>query len=142
MGRNNETDTHSKQWLHPGEGICVLRSMVDCSVQNYCTVKVCSIRRLVHKYIFNTHTQNIDEIPTDLKTLYKTVWEISQRTLIDMAADRGAYIDQSQSFNVHMAEANFGKLTSMHFYSWKKVGDSPCVPSLLSVPIHCSLQYI
>ncbi len=49
------------------------------------------------------------------------MWEISQRTLIDMAADRGAYIDQSQSFNVHMAEANFGKLTSMHFYAWEKV---------------------
>ena len=66
--------------------------------------------------------QNIDEIPDDLKKLYKTVWEISQRTLINMAADRGAFIDQSQSFNVHIAEPNFGKLTSMHFYAWKKVG--------------------
>jgi len=56
-----------------------------------------------------------------MKKLYKTVWEISQRTLIDMVADRGAYIDQSQSFNVHIAEPNFGKLTSMHFYAWKKV---------------------
>ena len=65
--------------------------------------------------------QNIEEIPDDLKQLYKTVWEISQRALIDMAADRGAYIDQSQSFNVHIAEPNFGKLTSMHFYAWKKV---------------------
>ena len=57
------------------------------------------------------------------KTLYayfKKVWEISQRTLIDMAADRGAFIDQSQSFNVHMAEPSFAKLTSMHFYAWKK----------------------
>ena len=52
------------------------------------------------------------------------MWEISQRTLIDMAADRGAYIDQSQSFNVHIAEPNFGKLTSMHFYAWKKVSVS------------------
>lgn len=67
------------------------------------------------------HTQHIDEIPDDLKKLYKTVWEISQKTLINMAADRGAYIDQSQSFNVHMAETNFGKLTSMHFYGWRKV---------------------
>lgn len=68
----------------------------------------------------NGSIQNIDGIPNDLKKLYKTVWEISQRTLIDMAADRGAYIDQSQSFNVHMAEVNYGKLTSMHFYGWKK----------------------
>ena len=66
-------------------------------------------------------SQHIEEIPDDLKQLYKTVWEISQRALIDMAADRGAFIDQSQSFNVHIAEPNFGKLTSMHFYAWKKV---------------------
>ena len=66
-------------------------------------------------------TQNIKEIPADLKPLYKTVWELSQRTLIDMCADRGAFIDQSQSFNVHIPDPNFGKLTSMHFYAWKKV---------------------
>ncbi|XP_028404847.1 ribonucleoside-diphosphate reductase large subunit-like [Dendronephthya gigantea] len=64
--------------------------------------------------------QDIDGIPDDLKRLYKTVWEISQKRLIDMAADRGAYIDQSQSFNVHMGDINYGKLTSMHFYGWKK----------------------
>jgi ribonucleoside-diphosphate reductase subunit M1 len=68
----------------------------------------------------NGSVQNIDEVPDDLKVLYKTVWEISQKTLINMAADRGAFIDQSQSFNVHMAEPNYGKLTSMHFYGWKK----------------------
>lgn len=55
-----------------------------------------------------------------LKALYKTVWEIKQRVLVDMAADRGAYIDQSQSFNVHMSDPNYGKLTSLHFYTWKK----------------------
>ena len=60
------------------------------------------------------------DIPPRLKQLYKTVWEIKQRTLVDMAADRGAYIDQSQSFNVHMSDPNFGKLTSLHFYTWKK----------------------
>jgi ribonucleotide reductase alpha subunit len=54
-----------------------------------------------------------------LKSLYKTVWEIKQRVLVDMAADRGAFIDQSQSFNVHMSDPNFGKLTSLHFYTWK-----------------------
>ena len=59
------------------------------------------------------------DIPADLKALYKTVWEIKQRVLVDMAAGRGAFIDQSQSFNVHMADANYGKLTSLHFYAWK-----------------------
>lgn len=59
-------------------------------------------------------------IPMGLKALYKTVWEIKQRILVDMAADRGAFIDQSQSFNVHMSDPNFGKLTSLHFYTWKK----------------------
>ena len=68
----------------------------------------------------NGSVQNIDEIPQNIKEIYKTVWEIKQRELIDMAADRGAYIDQSQSFNVHMQNPNFGKLTSMHFYAWKK----------------------
>ena len=68
----------------------------------------------------NGSVQNIDEIPDNLKKLYKTVYEISQKTIIDMAADRGAFIDQSQSLNIHMLNVNFGKLTSMHFYAWKK----------------------
>ncbi|KAL4450647.1 hypothetical protein ABPG77_001003 [Micractinium sp. CCAP 211/92] len=67
----------------------------------------------------NGSVQALD-IPDNLKALYKTVWEIKQRVLVDMAADRGAYIDQSQSFNVHMSDPNFGKLTSLHFYAWKK----------------------
>ena len=68
----------------------------------------------------NGSVQNIPTIPQDIKDLYKTVWEISQKTIIDMAADRGAYICQSQSLNIHLQEPNFGKLTSMHFYAWKK----------------------
>jgi len=64
--------------------------------------------------------QSIDEIPRDIKELYRTVWEMKQRTMIDMSADRGAFIDQSQSFNVFIADPNFGKLTSMHFYAWNK----------------------
>ena len=64
----------------------------------------------------NGSVQQIEEIPQDLKDLYKTVWEISQKKLIDMAADRGAFIDQSQSFNVHMRNVSRSKLTSMHFY--------------------------
>jgi ribonucleoside-diphosphate reductase alpha subunit len=68
----------------------------------------------------NGSVQQIPEIPADLKTLYRTSWEIKQRSLIDMAADRGAFIDQSQSFNVFVQDPNYGKLSSMHFYGWKK----------------------
>jgi ribonucleoside-diphosphate reductase alpha chain len=68
----------------------------------------------------NGSVQNIQEVPQHLKDLYKTAWEISQKAIIDQAADRGAYICQSQSLNIHMENANFGKLTSMHFYGWEK----------------------
>jgi ribonucleoside-diphosphate reductase alpha chain len=68
----------------------------------------------------NGSVQNIAEIPQNIKDLYKTVWEISQKTIMDMSADRGAYICQSQSLNIHIKDPNFGKLTSMHFYAWKK----------------------
>lgn len=64
--------------------------------------------------------QKIAAIPKDIKDLYKTVWEIKQKTIIDQAADRGAFICQSQSLNIHMAEPTTAKLTSMHFYAWKK----------------------
>ncbi len=67
----------------------------------------------------NGSIQGIERIPEDLKSLYKTVWEISQKAVIDHAAGRGPYIDQGQSMNVHMQEPNFGKLSSMHFYAWK-----------------------
>jgi ribonucleotide reductase alpha subunit len=62
--------------------------------------------------------------------LGRTVWEIKQRTIVDMAADRGAFIDQSQSLNIHLENPNFGKLTSLHFYTWRKVSrllDKPTV---------------
>lgn len=68
----------------------------------------------------NGSVQNISEIPQNIKDLYKTVWEISQKAIIEMAADRGAYVCQSQSMNIHIQDPNFGKLTSMHFYAWKK----------------------
>ncbi len=68
----------------------------------------------------NGSIQDIPEIPENIKELYRTVWEISQKSIIDMAADRGAYICQSQSMNIHLTDANFGKMTSMHFYAWKK----------------------
>lgn len=68
----------------------------------------------------NGSIQNIPEIPQNIKDIYRTVWEISQKAIIDMSADRGAYICQSQSLNIHLTNPNFGKLTSMHFYAWKK----------------------
>jgi ribonucleoside-diphosphate reductase alpha chain len=63
--------------------------------------------------------QNISGIPDSIKELYKTTWEIKQKHVLDMAADRGAYIDQSQSLNIHMVDANAAKVSSMHFYGWK-----------------------
>lgn len=68
----------------------------------------------------NGSIQDIPEIPQNLKELYKTVWEIKQRNIIDMSADRGAYICQSQSLNLFVESPNFAKLTSMHFHAWKK----------------------
>ncbi|HZG00821.1 MAG TPA: ribonucleoside-diphosphate reductase subunit alpha, partial [Chitinophagales bacterium] len=68
----------------------------------------------------NGSIQNIAEIPQELKDLYKTVWEIKQKVIIDMAADRGAFIDQSQSLNLFIQAPTTSKLTSMHFYTWKK----------------------
>jgi ribonucleoside-diphosphate reductase alpha subunit len=68
----------------------------------------------------NGSVQNIEEIPADLKEIYKTVWEIKQKNVIDMSADRGAFICQSQSLNLFVEQPNFAKLSSMHFYTWKK----------------------
>merc|ERR1712113_955901 len=66
----------------------------------------------------NGSVQSLD-LPSDIKELYKTVWEIKQRIVLDMAADRGAYIDQSQSLNIHMIDATSAKLSSMHFHGWQ-----------------------
>lgn len=68
----------------------------------------------------NGSVAGIAAIPTELRTLYRTVWEIPQRAVIDMAADRQAYIDQSQSLNIHIEDATYAKLTSMHFYGWER----------------------
>ena len=89
----------------------LLRDLVDMNLWNE-SMK----NRLISE---NGSVQNISEIPQHLKDLYKTTWEISQKTIIDMAAERGAFICQSQSLNIHMEDPNFGKLTSMHFYAWK-----------------------
>jgi ribonucleoside-diphosphate reductase subunit M1 len=68
----------------------------------------------------NGSIQSISGIPDDIKAIYKTVWEISQKKVLDLAADRGAFICQSQSLNVHLQSPTNGQLTSMHFYGWKK----------------------
>src|SRR4051812_22918255 len=74
-----------------------------------------------HRIIYeNGSIQNIESIPLEIRKLYRTVWEIKQKTIIDMAAERGWYVDQSQSLNIHLQDVNYQKLTSMHFYGWKK----------------------
>ncbi len=73
-----------------------------------------------HLMAANGSVQEIPGIPQDLKDLYKTVWEISQKAIIDLSADRGAFICQSQSMNLFVENPNFGKLSSMHFYAWQK----------------------
>jgi len=90
----------------------LLRDLVDLGIWN---------DTLKNKIIgANGSIQNISEIPDNIKELYKTVWEVKQRNIIDMAADRGAYICQSQSLNIFMEAPNMAKLTSMHFYAWKQ----------------------
>jgi len=64
--------------------------------------------------------QNIEEIPADIREIYRTTWEVPMRSLIDMAAERGAYIDQSQSLNLFMESPNIGKMSSMYMYAWQK----------------------
>ncbi|KAE8100396.1 hypothetical protein FH972_018302 [Carpinus fangiana] len=76
---------------------------------------------LKNKIIYeNGSVLKIPEIPEELKAIYKTVWEIKQKTLVNMAVDRGCYIDQSQSLNIYMDQPDTGKLTSLHFYAWSK----------------------
>jgi ribonucleoside-diphosphate reductase alpha subunit len=89
----------------------LLRDLVDAGIWN---------DNVKNKLIAaNGSVQNIAEIPASLKDLYKTVWEIKQRTIIDMSKDRGAFVCQSQSLNLFVDQPNFAKLTSMHFYAWE-----------------------
>src|SRR5579859_7458383 len=90
----------------------LLKDLVDLNLWN---------EDMKNRIIFhNGSIQAIDEIPQEIKDVYKTVWEIKQRTIIDMAADRGAYVCQSQSLNLFVDTPTASKLTSMHFYAWKK----------------------
>lgn len=83
----------------------------------------------------NGSVQDIPEIPDNIKALYKTAWELKQRTLIDMAAARGAFICQSQSLNLFVADSTYSKLTSMHFYSWKKGLKTGCYYLRTKAPV-------
>merc|ERR1712216_1027709 len=87
----------------------LLRDLIDKELWN----EELKMQLIAH----NGSVQHID-VPADVKELYKTVWEIKQRIVLDMAADRGAYIDQSQSLNIHMIDASTAKLSSMHFHGW------------------------
>jgi ribonucleotide reductase alpha subunit len=83
----------------------------------------------------NGSIQNIPDISESIKPRYKTSWELSQKILIDMAADRGAYICQSQSLNLFVADPNNAKLTSMHFYAWKKGLKTGCYYLRTKAPV-------
>ena len=83
----------------------------------------------------NGSIQNIKEIPNNLKPIYKTGWELSQKILIDMAVSRGAFICQSQSLNLFVADPNYAKLTSMHFYAWKQGLKTGCYYLRTKAPV-------
>jgi ribonucleoside-diphosphate reductase alpha chain len=83
----------------------------------------------------NGSVQSISEIPEDIKARYKTAWELKQRTLVDMAAARGAFICQSQSLNLFVADSTYAKLTGMHFYSWKKGLKTGCYYLRTKAPV-------
>jgi len=83
----------------------------------------------------NGSVQNIDEIPEEIRLRYKTSWEIPQKVLIDMAAGRGAFICQSQSLNLFIADPTYSKLTSMHFYTWKKGLKTGCYYLRTKAPV-------
>ncbi|CCE64919.1 hypothetical protein TPHA_0J00970 [Tetrapisispora phaffii CBS 4417] len=90
----------------------LLRDLVDLGLWND------SMKQ--HLITANGSIADLPNVPQELKEIYKTVWEISQKTIIEFAADRSAFIDQSHSLNIHIRAPTFGKLTSMHFYGWKK----------------------
>lgn len=97
-----------------GEFVQVNRHLLKDLISRGLWTEEMRIQLIAH----NGSVQQLD-LPADLKELYKTVWEIKQRIVLDMAADRGAYIDQSQSLNIHMVDATTAKLSSMHFYGWQ-----------------------
>jgi ribonucleotide reductase alpha subunit len=112
-----------------GEFIVVNKYLIDDLIKSGLWSKEMKDRIILN----DGSVQSISEIPNELKQLYKTVWEIKQKNLIDMSADRGLYICQSQSLNLFMEEPDYKKLTSMHFYSWEKKNKS-CIYYLRTKP--------
>lgn len=99
-----------------GEFVCVSQHLMNDLIERNLWNETLKDKIIMH----GGSVQQIDEIPADLKAIHKTVWEISSKVIIDMAADRAVFIDQSQSLNIHMKDVSYAKLTSMHFYGWKK----------------------
>merc|ERR1719356_55948 len=97
-----------------GEFVTVNRHLLRDLIERNLWTEELRMQLIAH----NGSVQHL-ELPADVKALYKTVWEIKQRVVLEMAADRGAYIDQSQSLNIHMIDATTAKLSSMHFYGWQ-----------------------
>merc|ERR1712241_113839 len=97
-----------------GEFVSVNRHLLHDLIKRKLWTEDVRMQLIAH----NGSVQNLD-LPADIRELYKTVWEIKQRIVLDMAADRGAYIDQSQSLNIHMVDASTAKLSSMHFHGWQ-----------------------
>merc|ERR1712151_745801 len=97
-----------------GEFVTVNRHLLNDLIERDLWTEEMRMQLIAH----NGSVQHLD-LPGDVKALYKTVWEIKQRHVLDMAADRGAYIDQSQSLNIHMTDATTAKLSSMHFHGWQ-----------------------
>merc|ERR1712217_387465 len=97
-----------------GEFVTVNRHLLNDLIERDLWTEEMRMQLIAH----NGSVQSLD-LPADVKALYKTVWEIKQRVVLEMAADRGAYIDQSQSLNIHMIDATSAKLSSMHFYGWQ-----------------------
>lgn len=90
----------------------LLRDLIDLGIWDD------NMRNLIIAH--NGSIQNIPNIPDQTKAIYKTAWEISQKTIIDLSSDRGAFVCQSQSLNIHLRAPSMGQLTSMHFYGWKR----------------------
>jgi ribonucleotide reductase alpha subunit len=97
-----------------GEFVTVNRHLLHDLIERDLWTEEMRMQLIAH----NGSVQHLD-LPGDVKALYKTVWEVKQRVVLDMAADRGAYIDQSQSLNIHMIDVTSAKLSSMHFYGWQ-----------------------
>jgi len=120
LGSNESFDPYTSniytRRVLAGEFVCLNPHLVEALIERKLWTSDIKNKILAN----NGSVQDIHELPKDLKQLYKTVWEIRQKALIDLAVARSPYIDQSQSLNLYLGEPSYGKLTSMHFYAWKK----------------------